>query len=631
MTVRASFTFRNQGGAPATGVRVRMCLPDGLVYLVGSGRLDGAELDDEQGNCPLLARNGAHIGDVAPGEERRIEIAYSVAGAIENGSTVELQAAVAAFEVAPVGSNVVRMAVRSHPILENSFTHASIDAVRDAKPGADATITVRVHNAGQSSAHDVVVVAPVPEHVSYVPNSASVNGRDIEPALRTTFDRARAPIVVSTLPASATATLTYRVRIDEPLPDGTTIVVRPLVASQETAAFALPEVRLTISAAPRFDDDQTSFSVDPADVEPGRRVTVRLVAANAGTMEAECVTASLKFPEGLLVARGTSRVDGRPLRERKKGPTVYDLGRIPARTPVELTVDAVVASPLPDGTPLEVSAELHWSGAAQPRPFRGVAVVHSRPTLPARSNGIVPAGSARARPREEIECIVALSNEGSAALNDAILALRIDPAFEDVVVLEKNGKLPLEKGAVQLGRLEPYAARRLTVRARVRSPQPDRARIAIGAAVRSAELGESALGEAAFVVESRPEFSPERSGFRVLSQGVLRPNGLAEVLVRVVNEGTDRANDVRLRMYVSPEAHVESVDGATRERSSLLFGEIAAAASAEARVGLRLTRSLAREFPVTVEGVLTGHAMVPTPLDPVTIETTAEPDFSVGV
>ena len=89
MTVRARFTFRNQGGATATGVRVRLNIPDGLVYLVGSGELDGSRLDDDSGNTPLLARAGAHIGDVQPGEERRIDIAYSVAGAIENGSTVE--------------------------------------------------------------------------------------------------------------------------------------------------------------------------------------------------------------------------------------------------------------------------------------------------------------------------------------------------------------------------------------------------------------------------------------------------------------------------------------------------------------------------------------------------------------
>src|SRR5438270_11575945 len=78
MTVRASFTFRNQGGAAATGVRVRFNLPEGLVYLVGSGTLDGTVLDDEQGNSPLLARAGADIGDVQPGDERRIDVAYSV-------------------------------------------------------------------------------------------------------------------------------------------------------------------------------------------------------------------------------------------------------------------------------------------------------------------------------------------------------------------------------------------------------------------------------------------------------------------------------------------------------------------------------------------------------------------------
>src|ERR1700727_1999792 len=122
MTVRATFPFRNQGGATATGVRLRFNLPDGLVYLVGSGLLDGQQIDDESGASPLLSRTGAAIGDVHAGEERRIEIAYSVAGAIENGTTVELQAAVASFELAPIGSNVVRLVARSKPQLANAMT-----------------------------------------------------------------------------------------------------------------------------------------------------------------------------------------------------------------------------------------------------------------------------------------------------------------------------------------------------------------------------------------------------------------------------------------------------------------------------------------------------------------------------
>src|SRR5579862_5991440 len=221
MTVRASFTFRNQGGATATGVRVRFNLPDGLVYLVGSGELDGALLDDELGNSPLLSRSGANIGDVAPGEERRIEIAYSVAGAIENGTTVELQAAVASFELAPVGSNVVRLIARSRPQLDNALTRVAIEARQDPVPGSEAQITVRMHNAGESSAHDVVVVAPIPEHTSYVAGSARVNGREMERDLGISFDRLYAPIVAPVLAASASATLIYRIRIDAPLADGT--------------------------------------------------------------------------------------------------------------------------------------------------------------------------------------------------------------------------------------------------------------------------------------------------------------------------------------------------------------------------------------------------------------------------
>ncbi|MDP9017639.1 MAG: DUF11 domain-containing protein, partial [Candidatus Eremiobacteraeota bacterium] len=627
--MRASFTFRNQGGAPATGVRVRMNMPDGLVYLVGTGHLDGAEIDDDQGNCPLLSRNGAHIGDVAPGEERRIEIAYSVAGAIENGSMVELQAAVAAFEIAPVGSNVVRLVVRSNPVLNNQLTNATIEARHDAHPGAEAVITVRVHNAGESSAHDVVAVAPVPAHTTYIPNSARVNGREIETEIRSPFDRAYAPVIARSLPASATVTLTYRVRIDEPLDDGTLVVARATIASQETAAFELGVASLTVQAAPRFDDEQTQLSIDPStDVQPGQRVTFRLQACNTGTMAANQVSASFTLPEGLLLVRGASRLDGRPMREKKKENGIFEIGRIAARGTIELTVDAVVASPLANGTLLDVGVQLLWESGE--RAFPRTLTVRSAPFLAPRRNGIERIGGDTVRPGSEVEATITLTNDGSAAVTDAVLELHVDPALDDVSLLEKNTKLALEDGSAEIDRLEPYTSRKFTVRARLRSPYQDRAEIAVGASLHTLELGETALGEATYRVDSHPAFSAQRSTLGLLTEEVLRPNQLADVYVRLINEGTDVANDVRLRLYISPEARLESVDGATRDKSSLLFGEIAPGTSVEARLGLRLLRSLAREYPVTIDGVLTANAVLPTPLGRLTIVTTAEPDFSVG-
>ncbi len=634
MTVRATFTFRNQGGAPASGVRVRFNIPDGLVYLVGTGQLDGVDLDDEQGNSPLLSRSGAHIGDVAPGEERRIELAYSVAGAIENGTTIELQAAVASFEVPPVGSNIVRLIARSRPQLQNASTGVSIDARQEPRPGSEAQITVRFHNAGESSAHDLVVVAPIPEHTRYVPNSVRVNGREIERDLGVPFDRIYAPVVVQSLAASASATLVYRVRIDSPLPDGTPIVAKAEIASQETPAFELEPASLVVHATPDFDDDRTTFTTEPAhDVRPGGRVVLTLSAYNAGSAAAESVTAAIELPDALTLVRGAVQIDGRPIRERKKDQLVFDLGRIDAEERVELRCEAMIASPLPDAAALPVTAVLSWEPSTEEsaeRRFERTVVVRSEPALPSRRNTIARAHGEVIKPGEEVEAAILLSNDGSAAATDVVLHLRVDPALEDVRLFEKNSRVTMDTDAAEIGTLEPYSQRRFTVRARVRSPYADRSELRIGASAHSRELGETSLGETTWRVDSHPAFAVQSSGLQLDTDEVLRPNQLADVAVHVTNVGSDVAHNVRVRLYVSPEARLETVDGATREKSKLVFGEIAPGGTAVARLGLRLLRSLAREFPVTVDAVLTADAMLPVPLDRLTIVTTAEPDFSVG-
>jgi uncharacterized repeat protein (TIGR01451 family) len=641
MTVRATFAFRNQGGAPATGVRLRFNVPDGLVYLVGSGRLDGNDLDDELGNSPLLARAGAHVGDIAPGEERRIEISYSVAGAIENGTTVELQAALASFELAPIGSNVVRLVVRSKPQLRNALTRLAIEAHHDPIPGAEAVVTMRIHNAGESSARDVVVVAPIPEHSAYVAGSARVNGREIERELGADFDRTYAPVVLRSLPASGSATVLYRIRLDTPLPNGAQIVARAHVASQETAAFALEPASLTIVASPNFGDDRTSLRAEPAgDVRPGERVTLSLTAYNAGTADAERVNASLELPESLVWVRGGSSIDGRTARERRKEGLRFALGRIDAGDQVTLRIEAVVASPLPDGTIVPVSALLEWesSQADAQRRLECAFAVRSDPAFPPRRNLLERRGSAVVKPGDAVEATILLSNDGSAAAHDGLLHLRVTPPLEELAIFEGSARLSLESpgggstyaDTADVGTLDAQSTRKLIVRARAPSPCPDRCELRIGASLHTREVGETALRDAFWRVDSHPLFREETSRLELADESVLRPNQLAQIDVLVTNDGTDTAHNVGLRIYVSPEARLESVEGAGREKSSLLFGEIAPGGRARARLGLRLLRSLAKEFPVTIDAVLTADAVLPVPLKRLTIATSAEPDFSVG-
>lgn len=618
----------------ATGVRVRMNMPDGLVYLVGSAQLDGDPLEDERGNCPFLSSNGAHIGDVAPGEERCAGIAYSVAGAIENGTVVELQAAVAAFEISPVGSNIARFVVRSHPVLANALTNVDIESrSHQARPGGEAVITLRVHNAGESSAHDVVVLAPIPDHTVYIANSARVNGREIEAELRAPFDRIYAPVIVRSLPASATATLTYRVRIDDPLDDGTAIVVKAGIGSHEAPAFELPPATLAIASAPEFRDDQNACSIEPArEVQPGELLTMRLKLHNSGTMAAQNVSAAVYVPEGLLLVRGASRLDGLPVKEKhKKESVALELGRVDARSSVELSVAAMVASPVQNGTVLRPAFELQWSPGTQTRRMEPEIRVISQPFFSMARNSIERVSAATVRPGHEVEALITLRNDGSAAATDAVLEVQSDPAIEDLVLLEKNAKVVLADDAAEIGQLDPYATRRFTVRGRVRSPFRDGAELKLAASLHSLELGQTQLGAAIYRVDSHPAFSAGRCTLSLMSAQALRPNEVADAYVQIVNDGTDTAQDVRLRLYISAEARLDSVDGATREKSTIVFGQIPSGASVEARLGLRLLRSLAREYPVTVDAILTATSILPVPLQPLTIVTTAEPDFSVGL
>lgn len=639
VTVQAAFTFRNHGGAPATGVRIRFNVPDGLVYLVGSGRLNGRELDDELGNSPLLSRAGATVGDVAPNEERRVEIAYSVAGAIENGTIVELQAAVASFELPPTGSNVVRLVARSKPQLANALTRIAIEPLADPVPGSHAQVTIRIHNAGESTARDVIVASPIPENATYVAGSAALNGREIERELGASFDRLHAPVILQSLPARASATLVYRLTIDNPLAGGTQVVARAEIASQETAGFQLEPASLTVASAPDFSDTHTSFGAVPfADLRPGQQVRFTLCAFNTGSAAATRVTAHIELSDALLFVRGATTIDGRPVPQRRKE-LRFGLGPIGPGTGVTLCADAVLLAPAANGTIVSATATLDWepSGAQSQRRLECSVVVRSEPAFAPRRNTLTRTGNATVAPGGEIEAVVALENEGSADANDGVLRLRIVPPLEDVGVFDGGSRLSIERSAVgshrdtvELGAIEAYGSRRLTLRARAPSPCADATEIRIGAGLHTRELGEIRLSEASWRVDSHPAFDAESSRLDLAGEQVLRPNQLAEVDVLLTNVGTDTAHDVRLRTYLSSEARLESVDGATREKSSLLFGELAPGASVRARLGMRLLRGLAKDWPVTVDGVITADGVLPVPLARLTIATSAEPNFSVG-
>ncbi|HEY4411391.1 MAG TPA: hypothetical protein VGN06_00210, partial [Gaiellaceae bacterium] len=629
--MHANFTFRNFGGGTATGFRVRFRLPEGLTYLVGTARIDDVEIDEHGGLTSLLQSSGANLGDVPPGGERKISLAYSVAPTIENGTQIALQAAIASFEVPLIGSNVVRLVVRSRPMLQSSGTRLSLTPVREAVPEAELQVRAQIHNSGQSSAHDVMVLLPVPANTTYVGGSARVDGRTPSGLSETEpFGLSRPTIVAPTLGPGATLDVGYTVRVDATCEDGTPIVANGSVCTQELPEFALAPVTLKIPSRPSFAGDETGFAVDcEDDVVPGQRIKLTARLRNVGTARARGVKVKLKLPDGLTYTGGSRRVDGAQAVDPPKDPGLFDLGDVEPGRSIEVSVGGVVRTPVADGHELAFAARIDW--AKGDRGFERTAVVRSAPAFPAAFNTIDRETPKQIGAGETAAYTIRLQNGGTDVATDVRLQLDVDEGLEQLRISEKENELTIgDDGAVHLDTLAPGVQRTLRLEARVADALEDASQLRVRATLRTAQLDDVALGSAVHVASARPRFSVAESHLVADSNEALRPSRTIATHLTLHNDGTDRGRDVRVRLQLPDELRLESVDGASRDGDTVVFGEIPALATREATLHLRLIGAVAEGDVLEVGARVAGINVVPFSLVPLRLETHAEASFAEG-
>ena len=238
-------------------------------------------------------------------------------------------------------------------------------------------------------------------------------------------------------------------------------------------------------------------------------------------------------------------------------------------------------------------------------------------------------GSAQVAPGSEVRATIRIANDGTAQATGVRIVIEGDPALQ-LAALRRGGgegEARVQPAGIDLGTLAPGAERTLTLAGTVASPIADRFAIRLRARLENDQTPPVALGQIELAVRSRPRFAPASSTLAYPAGEPLRPSGQGDVAVVLVNEGTDVARDVRLQLDVTPDARIEAVDGATRVGTTLLFGDVAPGARAEATVRLRLARLVARGTAITLNGRLEAVGLLPFALAPVTIPTVAEPRF----
>ncbi|MGH7683484.1 MAG: hypothetical protein ACREMT_03980, partial [Vulcanimicrobiaceae bacterium] len=538
--------------------------------------IDDAALDEQGGLTTLLQGAGADIGEVPPSGERRISLDYTVASAIENGTHLTLQAAVGSFEIPVIGSNVVRLLVRSKPLLKNPKTRLFMTAIGEAKPGEELQIRAIVHNAGESSAHDLMVFLPVPTHTSFVETSARVNGRsltdlfDSEP-----FGVSRPRVVAPVLAPGAMLEVAYRARVDAVLDEDTPIAGGAAVCSQEVAEFDLEPVTLKVPSTASFQNEETSFTVDCTDeVGSGERIRAVARIRNTGTATARNVRVKIGFPDGIAFCAGSRTIDSTAAPDGKER-GLFALGDVEPQRTLEVALYGTVKSPLTNATELPLSARIEWSKGA--RTFARALTARSSPAFPRAFNCVRRNGPRRAVPGGAVSFTAVLLNLGTDVASDGRLQLQVDDGLQHLRVLEGTQEVAVDdNGMVHLDTLAPGAGRTLQIEARLADVLEDESQLCVRATLRTAQLEPIDLGTAVHGVSSRPRFSVATSRLTLDGAEAVRLNRVAVCRLTLQNEGTDRARDVRVRLHRHDEITIDRVEGAGRDGDVIVFGDLAA-------------------------------------------------------
>jgi uncharacterized repeat protein (TIGR01451 family) len=622
-TIRAEFSFSNFGGASATSVRVRFSHPQGASHIPEADLVDDRPLT-EGGH--FVDSSGALTGDLEPNQQRKVSCSFRVNDPIEDGTELVFQAALISTETPLLASNIERVVVRSRPVLQNTSTLVTLSAPERPKPGDTITVRATIANTGSSSAHDVVVLLPAPEHTTYVTRSARIDGRLVLGVEGEPFDYDSATVVSERLAPGQSVTLEYQATIDSPLADATRIKAVGSVGSRECSEFPISSAEILVSSPVDFSGEETALTLlcDDA-VTPGMRIPMLLRAANAGTGAAEHVAISFALPPGLVYAPGSAHVDGQPVSDESIPGLTFSIGTLAAGRIAEVGLAATVAVPAPGSeTALPVEAALRWKGGE--RDFARRLTLRTLARFN-RARNFIEADHGVVRARDDVRFTVHVYNDGTAPERN--VRLRVIPGVHltDVRVAEATDEPLPYREPLDLGLVAPHHERLFTVHARVTSKVPDRSNLTLGAVLEH-ETGAIDLGTATVVVRSRPQVARDSAAWEVAASEPLRPHRFTDVVLRFTNSGSDVLRDARLTLDLPPELVVERAVDARRDRDGLAFGDVPAESEHEARITLRLLRPVPFGRTLRLEGWLSGRGISPVQLAPLEIPTFAQPEFA---
>ena len=619
-TVRFTISVRNAGNQAAT-VDVTDALPAGLE----NARLLAPVTGFTFSPAPAGANGtGELLGfgvTVNAGATIAVRIEAEVASDASNGTVIRNVARleVGAFPDQSQDLDAGELVVRAGAVFDDATKVAS-GSTGGFEPGDPVTYTITFSNSGNQDGAGVVVTDVVDANLTGItPNDGGV------------YD-SRTRTITWTLGAvavGASRTVSFDARVGVAVPNGTSIANQAQISGTGTGPFLSDDpntaavddptvIRVAAVAAPNA--DKTVADLNGGAFEPGDAVRYSLVVRNDGRAPATNVSVTDTLPVGVFstfsAGQGAAVTSGTI---RWTAITTPALASIPAGGSVTLTIDATLATGLPNGEVVLNQADVTADGGFafltddpatadidDPTRFE----IAAEAVLSDSEKSVVDENGGAAQPGDLLTYTIRLVNTGTGSARDIIVT---DPVPANLVEIT-----PLDSGAFNPGagtitwtpaaELAPGNDLSLRFTARIAPGTANGTEIANQATIDSPDIAGTVLTDdpatgdvddpTRVEVESRPDFATStKEVFSADGSGVFRPDAAVVYRIVVTNTGTEDAFGVEVRDQLPAElvdAEFDTDDGrigGTIDASNLAVATIPTVAVGES-VTVVITGSL---------------------------------------
>lgn len=642
-------TVPNTGNRPATGVVITDQLPAFPFAEVVPG--DGGVLADG-----VITWN---VPDIAPGEEASVTFEALLPPMVDNGTTIDNQARVAATELrAPAPSDDPTTAASDDPTRVTVRSQARLVAEKrvDApthRPGEQVVYRIRLTNTGTDAAQNVVLRDPLPAGVfaEVLPENGRLDGGVV------VFDAATTP-ALARVAVGDEIELVVRARLLPVLSNGLAVLNQATVVAEGLAerpsddpATPVPDdaTRFTIESAPVLAITKAVTDLNGGQAQPGDPLRYTFTLTNTGDAPAEALVLDDPLPNSLVEPAPSDggRVEGNQVIWRFDEPLMPGAPRIvtlDARIGPAVGANTLIsnqASLTALKTPPVLSDDPNTPEAGDPTQIRVVR----RPDFATSTKTV---DVREVLPGDELQWTLTIRNSG--ALNEEVVNI-VDPIPEFLEVVDAGGGQQ-RQGEIRwsLQDIAPGEERVLTVRTRVVDGAPGGTDLANQARIVGRRALETVTDDPTTAEDDDPTIARIRAVVLIDAEKSVtddngapaRPGDTLTYRIRLTNRGTVAARKVTVRDPVPAGlAIIKAPDGDVAGNTiTWQLADLAPGASrdlaftASVQAGLANGALLANQGEVRAanleEAVVTDDPNTAEPADPTVVQVVSAADFSTA-